>query len=160
MVCVANSGGGAVLRCALLVGAVSHAKVVSSLLVGAAHDSADPCSPVLGAKTTTFCVGGAFCYSALLPPTMFCAVGISWKCVGGAFAVSAHPIRSMFVASAPGLSKGSAAFPVAHPCVAAAAVRVTPPFSKDSIIASFNRAPPVGTVLGAVPSLVDGDNGA
>ena len=143
----------------LRVGAVPDAKVVPDLLVGAAHDLADRYSPVLAAKTTTFCVGSAFCYSALLPGAMLCAGGKSLKCVGCAFAVRAHSIRTMLGTSAPGVSKGSAAFPVAHPC-SAAAVRVTPPPCKDSVLASFNRAPPMGTVLGAVPSLVDGDNGA
>ena len=137
------------------------AKVVSSLLVGAAHDFADRCPPVLVAKTVKMCIGSAFCYSALLPATMLCAGGKPLHCVGGAFAVSAHPMRSMFFTSAPGLSKGSASFPVAHPCFgAAAAVRVTPSSFKDSVVASFNRAPPMGAVLGAVPSLVDGDDGA
>ena len=145
--------------CALLVGAVPFANVVPLLLVGAAHDLADRCSAVLGAKTLTLCVGGAFCYSALLPPTMLCAVGKPLHCVGSAFSKSAHPLRSMFVASAPGHSKGSAAFPVAHPCFATT-VRGTTPFCKDGVIASCNRAPPLGTVFGAVPSLVDGDDGA
>ena len=135
------------------------ANVVPDLLVGAAYDLADRSSTVLAAKTTKVCVGGAFGYSALLPTAMLCAVGKPWHCVEDAFAVSAHSIRSMFVASAPGFSNGSAAFPVAHLCFAAT-VRGTPPFLNDSVIASFNRAPPTGTVLGAVPSLVDGDNGA
>ena len=132
----------------LRVGAVPFANVVPFLLVGAAHDFADSNSPVLDAKTTTFCVGGAFCYSALLPPTMICAVGKPLLCVEGAFSIRAHPLRSMFVASAPGYSKGSAAFPVAHPCFGdAAAVLVTPSSSKDSIVAPLNRAPPLGAVL-------------
>ena len=135
------------------------ANVVPFLLVGAAHDLADPDPPVLGTKTTTFCVGGAFCYSALLPTAMLGAVGKPFHCVGGTFSIRAHPIRSMFFASAPGVSKGSAAFPVAHPCFAAT-VRGTPPLPNDSVVASCNRASPVGTVLHAVPSLVDGDNGA
>ena len=135
------------------------ANVALDFLVGAAHDLADPDPAVLAAKTAAFCVGSAFCYSALLPPTMLCAVGKPLHCVGGAFSIRAHPIRSMLFASAPGFSKGSAAFPVAHPCFAAT-VRGTPPFSENSVVASCNRAPPKGTVLFAVPSLVDGDNGA
>ena len=144
---------------ATFVGAVPFANVVSDLLVGAAHDLADSDPTVLAAKTANVCICSAFCYSALLPTTMLCAVGKPLPCVGGAFSVRAHPLRSMFVASAPGYSKGSAAFPVAHPCVGTA-VCVTPPFTKDSVIASCNRTPPVCAVLGAVPSLVDGDNGA
>ena len=156
----ASSKGAATWFCAVPVRAVAHADVVPLCLVGAAHDLADPDPTVLAAKAANVCVGSAFCYSALLPTTMLCAVGKPLKCVEGAFAISAHPIRSMFGASAPGLSKGSAAFPVAHPCFCATtAVRVTPPPFKDSVIASCNRAPPKGTVLGAVPSLVDGDNG-
>ena len=135
------------------------ANVVPLLLVGAAHDLADRSSTVLFAKTTTFCFGGAFCYSALLPTAMLCAVGKPLHCVGGTFSISAHPLRSMFATSAPGFSNGSAAFPVAHLCFAPT-VRGTPPFSEDGVVAPLNRAPPLGTVLGAVPSLVDGDDGA
>ena len=135
------------------------ANVVPDLLVGAAHDLADRSSTVLGAKTATFRVGSASCYGAFLPAAMLGAVGKPCLCVGGTFSISAHPIRSMLFTSAPGFSKGSAAFPVAHSCFAAA-VRGTPPFLNDSVVASFNRTPPKGTVLGAVPSLVDGDNGA
>ena len=90
---------------------------------------------------------------------MLPAVPICFDCGGGAVFMSAHPERVMFAASVSGLSKGGAAFPVAH-LGAAATVRVTPPFSEDGVVTSCNRAPPSGTVLSAVPSLVDGDGGA